>query len=68
MRILNGGADAGSAQTTLRWLQTEEGVTKSENAGNAPEALSKTRRVSNTPPSRRTRPAGSPTSWGCPAP
>ncbi|MEU9555363.1 LCP family protein [Streptomyces fumanus] len=42
VRILNGGADAGSAQTTLRWLQTEEGVTKSENAGNAPEALSKT--------------------------
>ncbi|MEG8279483.1 LCP family protein [Streptomyces sp. AHA2] len=42
VRILNGGAVAGSAQETLSWLQNEEGVTKSENAGNAPEALKKT--------------------------
>ncbi|WAZ22167.1 LCP family protein [Streptomyces cinnabarinus] len=42
VRILNGGAESGSAQDTLTWLQTEEGVTKSENAGNAPEALAKT--------------------------
>jgi LCP family protein required for cell wall assembly len=42
VRILNGGADAGSAQATLSWLQNDEGVTKSENAGNAPAALSKT--------------------------
>jgi LCP family protein required for cell wall assembly len=42
VRILNGGAVAGSAQETLTWLQNDEGVTKSENAGNAPETLSKT--------------------------
>jgi LCP family protein required for cell wall assembly len=42
VRILNGGAESGSASQTLTWLQTEEGVTKSENAGNAPEELSKT--------------------------
>jgi LCP family protein required for cell wall assembly len=42
VRILNGGAIAGSAQETLSWLQVEEGVTKSENAGNAPAALAKT--------------------------
>lgn len=42
VRILNGGAVAGSAQETLNWLQNDEGVTKSENAGNAPAALSKT--------------------------
>ncbi|MGW1288907.1 LCP family protein, partial [Streptomyces sp. NPDC002586] len=35
VRILNGGAEAGSAQETLQWLQTKEGVLKSENAGNA---------------------------------
>ncbi|WP_371671026.1 LCP family protein [Streptomyces sp. NBC_00289] len=43
VRILNGGAAAGSAQETLAWLQNDEGVTKSENAGNAEAALSKTR-------------------------
>ncbi|MEU9334873.1 LCP family protein [Streptomyces sp. NPDC048290] len=37
VRILNGGAEAGSAQTTLSWLQTEQGVTKSEQNGNAEE-------------------------------
>ncbi|MEV0241494.1 LCP family protein [Streptomyces sp. NPDC050674] len=42
VRILNGGAVAGSAQETLSWLQVEEGVTKSENAGNAPAPLAKT--------------------------
>jgi LCP family protein required for cell wall assembly len=42
VRILNGGAVAGSAQETLTWLQNDEGVLKSENAGNAPAALSKT--------------------------
>ncbi|MFH9006397.1 LCP family protein [Streptomyces afghaniensis] len=42
VRILNGGADPGSAQETLSWLQVEEGVTKSENAGNAPAELAKT--------------------------
>ncbi|MEU6917753.1 LCP family protein [Streptomyces olindensis] len=42
VRILNGGAVAGSAQKTLQYLQVEEGVTKSENGGNAPAALAKT--------------------------
>ncbi|KDN79334.1 LytR family transcriptional regulator [Streptomyces olindensis] len=42
VRVLNGGAVAGSAQETLSWLQNEEGVTKSENAGNAPAELAKT--------------------------
>ncbi|MET9686198.1 LCP family protein [Streptomyces coeruleorubidus] len=42
VRILNGGADPGSAQETLSWLQVEEGVTKSENGGNAPAELAKT--------------------------
>ncbi|MFF4400741.1 LCP family protein [Streptomyces sp. NPDC001480] len=42
VRILNGGARSGSAQAALNWLQNDEGVTKSENAGNAPAALSRT--------------------------
>ncbi|MYS89796.1 MULTISPECIES: LCP family protein, partial [Streptomyces] len=42
VRILNGGAVAGSAQKTLQYLQVEEGVTKSENGGNAPAELAKT--------------------------
>ncbi|MEU6194472.1 LCP family protein [Streptomyces sp. NPDC047061] len=42
VRILNGGAPAGSAQETLSWLQNQEGVLKSENAGNADAAVSKT--------------------------
>lgn len=42
VRITNGGAPSGSAQSVLNWLQNDEGVTKSENAGNAPAALSKT--------------------------
>ncbi|WAX79690.1 LCP family protein [Streptomyces sp. KMM 9044] len=42
VQVLNGGAPAGSAQEMLTWLQVEEGVSKSENAGNAPETLKKT--------------------------
>ncbi|MDO0927404.1 LCP family protein [Streptomyces sp. TG1A-8] len=42
VRVLNGGAEAGSAQETLQWLQTDEGVLKSENAGNAPARASRT--------------------------
>ncbi|MFI5799991.1 LCP family protein [Streptomyces sp. NPDC051677] len=42
VRVMNGGAPAGSAQETLNWLQNDEGVTKSENAGNAPAALART--------------------------
>ncbi|MET8893390.1 LCP family protein [Streptomyces albogriseolus] len=42
VRILNGGAPAGSAQSTLSWLQVDQGVGKSENAGNAPAELAKT--------------------------
>ncbi|MCX4762602.1 LCP family protein [Streptomyces sp. NBC_01275] len=42
VQVMNGGAPAGSAQETLNWLQNDEGVTKSENAGNAPKELSKT--------------------------
>ncbi|MFK0116274.1 LCP family protein [Streptomyces sp. NPDC090994] len=42
VRVLNGGAPSGSAQEELTWLQTEAGVTKSENGGNAEKELSKT--------------------------
>ncbi|MFG2472947.1 LCP family protein [Streptomyces canus] len=42
VRILNGGAAAGSAQQQLAYLQTQAGVTKSDNAGNAEAALAKT--------------------------
>lgn len=42
VRVMNGGAVAGSAQETLNWLQNEEGVTKSENAGNAGAELANT--------------------------
>ncbi|MBV2356124.1 LCP family protein [Streptomyces sp. J2-1] len=42
VRILNGGAPAGSAQAELNWLQNSAGVLKSENAGNAPAPLEKT--------------------------
>ncbi|MER5214713.1 LCP family protein [Streptomyces sp. NPDC002838] len=42
VRILNGGAPAGSAQETLTWLQNDEDVLKSENGGNADQELSKT--------------------------
>ncbi|MEU6523842.1 LCP family protein [Streptomyces sp. NPDC046924] len=42
VRVLNGGAPQGSAQQMLNRLQIEEGVSKSENAGNAPRTLKKT--------------------------
>ncbi|MFJ6086031.1 LCP family protein [Streptomyces sp. NPDC092369] len=42
VRILNGGAAPGSAQAELNYLQNDEGVLKSENAGNADAALAKT--------------------------
>ncbi|WP_079054450.1 LCP family protein [Streptomyces graminilatus] len=42
VQIMNGGAPGGSAQETLSYLQNDEGVTKSENAGNAPAELAKT--------------------------
>ncbi|MFF4276780.1 LCP family protein [Streptomyces sp. NPDC001536] len=42
VRILNGGAPGGSAQEELTYLQTEAGVSKSENAGNAEKTLAKT--------------------------
>ncbi|WEH43278.1 LCP family protein [Streptomyces sp. AM 2-1-1] len=42
VRVLNGGAEGGSAQKTLDWLQNEAGVPKSENGGNAPAELAKT--------------------------
>ncbi|MFE0208477.1 LCP family protein [Streptomyces sp. NPDC058985] len=42
VRVLNGGASSGSAGRELTYLQNEAGVTKSENAGNAPTDLAKT--------------------------
>ncbi|MER7051561.1 MULTISPECIES: LCP family protein [unclassified Streptomyces] len=42
VRVMNGGAPAGSAQQELRYLQTEAGVTKSENAGNADAEITRT--------------------------
>ncbi|MFD8350963.1 LCP family protein [Streptomyces coelicoflavus] len=42
VRVLNGGASAGSAGRELTYLQNQAGVTKSENAGNAPAELAKT--------------------------
>ncbi len=42
VRVLNGGASAGSAGRELTYLQNQAGVTKSENAGNAPADLAKT--------------------------
>ncbi|WP_328327209.1 MULTISPECIES: LCP family protein [unclassified Streptomyces] len=42
VKVLNGGAQPGSAQTTLTWLQNTEGVLKSENGGNYKPDLSKT--------------------------
>ncbi|CAM5743278.1 LytR family transcriptional regulator OS=Streptomyces alboniger OX=132473 GN=CP975_13885 PE=3 SV=1 [Streptomyces alboniger] len=42
VRILNGGAAAGSAQKELDHLQNSEGVTKSENAGNSDATQAKT--------------------------
>ncbi|MGY6020152.1 LCP family protein [Streptomyces spinosirectus] len=42
VRILNGGAAAGSAQAELEYLQNEAGVSKSENAGNADAGVART--------------------------
>ncbi|WP_327297259.1 MULTISPECIES: LCP family protein [unclassified Streptomyces] len=42
VKVLNGGAQPGSAQTTLTWLQNTEGVLKSENGGNYKPDLTKT--------------------------
>ncbi|MEV6121977.1 LCP family protein [Streptomyces sp. NPDC052077] len=42
VRVQNGGAPSGSAQQELLYLQNEAGVTKSENAGNAPKELAGT--------------------------
>ncbi|MFF4351518.1 LCP family protein [Streptomyces sp. NPDC001530] len=42
VNIYNGGAESGSAQETLNWLQNDEGVLKSSQLGNADETLSKT--------------------------
>ncbi|MEU9600842.1 LCP family protein [Streptomyces sp. NPDC048109] len=42
VRILNGGASSGSAGRELTYLQNEAGVTKSENAGNAPADIART--------------------------
>ncbi|CAM5645995.1 LCP family protein [Streptomyces hirsutus] len=42
VQVFNGGAPDGSAQEMLRWLQIDEGVSKSENAGNADGTLKKT--------------------------
>ncbi|MEU5740116.1 MULTISPECIES: LCP family protein [Streptomyces] len=42
VRVLNGGASSGSAGRELTYLQNEAGVTKSENAGNAPAEVAKT--------------------------
>ncbi|MFF0163336.1 LCP family protein [Streptomyces sp. NPDC005263] len=42
VRILNGGAAAGSAQKELGYLQNSEGVGRSENAGNSQTTQAKT--------------------------
>ncbi|WP_155056219.1 LCP family protein [Streptomyces blattellae] len=42
VRVLNGGAESGSAQAELEYLQNEAGVLKSENAGNADATQAKT--------------------------
>ncbi|GGM05303.1 hypothetical protein GCM10010129_56130 [Streptomyces fumigatiscleroticus] len=41
-RILDGGTADRSAQATPNWLQNDEGVTTSENGGDAPAELSRT--------------------------
>ncbi|WP_217179243.1 LCP family protein [Streptomyces sp. AC495_CC817] len=42
VNVYNGGAKAGSAQSTLSWLQNDVGVTKSSQLGNADKTLKKT--------------------------
>lgn len=39
MDIRNGGGPAGSASTTLNWLQNSKGVNKASNLGNAPAKI-----------------------------
>ncbi|WP_404816902.1 LCP family protein [Streptomyces thermolineatus] len=45
VKVLNGGAKGGSAQTVLNWLQNDQLITKSDNGGNAPENVAKTQLV-----------------------
>ncbi|WP_447039395.1 LCP family protein [Streptomyces sp. DSM 118878] len=40
--VYNGSGQTGAAQTTLTWLQNNEGVLKSTQLGNAPEVIKKT--------------------------
>ncbi|MFE0653979.1 LCP family protein [Streptomyces sp. NPDC059534] len=40
--VYNGSGIRGAAQSTLNWLQNEEGVTRSTNKSNAPEKAAKT--------------------------
>ncbi|WP_030194063.1 LCP family protein [Streptomyces sp. NRRL S-87] len=40
--VYNGGGPRGSAQTTLEWLQNNQGVPLSTNNGNAPQKLDRT--------------------------
>jgi LCP family protein required for cell wall assembly len=40
--VLNGGAPTGSAQQTLTWMQTEQGMPLATNAGNASEEIEET--------------------------
>ncbi|MER7540827.1 LCP family protein [Streptomyces sp. NPDC097704] len=40
--VYNGSGVTGAAQSTINWLQNEEGVTRSSNKSNAPEKAAKT--------------------------
>ncbi|MFF3609975.1 LCP family protein [Streptomyces sp. NPDC002463] len=40
--VYNGSGITGAAQSTINWLQNEEGVTRSSNKSNAPEKAAKT--------------------------
>ncbi|MFR9674752.1 LCP family protein [Streptomyces sp. TR02-1] len=40
--VLNGGSSTGAAQRTVAWLQNEQGVPRSTNAGNAPQETDST--------------------------
>ncbi|MGW0603240.1 LCP family protein [Streptomyces sp. NPDC002644] len=42
VQVFNGGAQSGAASATLRWLQNDQGVLKSENGGNADGTQKKT--------------------------
>ncbi|MFP3992022.1 LCP family protein [Streptomyces sp. E11-3] len=43
VNIYNGSGKQGAAQSTLTWLQTQHGMNKASQLGNAPEPLKKTR-------------------------